>query len=265
MRYIQSIRFKLMLLVVLPLLIVGVLFIAVSMISVNKLMNDDSIVISESTEKMIKNIIEEWRLSTLSYAQITADDLTSEMIAAIRDKDTDAIIALAKDAFSHTGCDGMTFADMQGNALARVTNPEKFGDNIKSSLAIGDALEGKSVSYAYPTANNGFSITAGVPVKDQNDVQIGVLFLSKRLDKAERLAQLKEMSGGEVVLYQENVPIMRSTEEEGAPPAEPLPDELWATLSAGTSAAEIVRMDGTSTVQRYVPIQGKDGLIVGAL
>jgi methyl-accepting chemotaxis protein len=225
-------------------------------------MNDNDIVISESTEKMIKNIFEEWRLSTLSYAQITADDLTAEMTDAIRAKDTDTIIALAKNAFAYTGCDGMTFTDMEGNALARVTNPGKFGDNIKSSLAIADALEGSSVSYAYPTANNGFSITAGVPLSDKSGARIGVLFLSKRLDDTEMLAQLKEMSGGEIVLYQAELPILSTMEDEAL---EALPADLWATLTAGESTTEIVQASGGSVIHRYVPIRGKDDLVVGAL
>jgi methyl-accepting chemotaxis protein len=262
MRYVQSIRFKMMLLVVIPLVVVAFSFIAVSMFSANKLIDDNSIEISESTEKTIKNVIEEWRLSTLSYALLAVDNPAAEMIDAINGRDTNAIIALAKDAFEHTGCDGMTFTDMEGNALARVANPEKFGDNIKSSLAIADALLGNAVSYAYPTSNNGFSITAGVPVKDRGGAQIGVLFLSKRLDKAERLAQIKEMSGSEVVLYQENVPILSTTESD---PGEALSEDLWATLGAGESVAEIVRVNGSSAVRRYDPIQGKDGKTVGAL
>ncbi|MDR2355112.1 MAG: methyl-accepting chemotaxis protein, partial [Clostridiales Family XIII bacterium] len=172
---------------------------------------------------------------------------------------------LAKNALAYTGCDGMTFTDMQGNALARVTNPEKFGDNIKSSLAIADALEGRSVSYAYPTANNGFSITAGVPLSDENGAQIGVLFLSKRLDKTERLAQLKEMSGGEIVLYQADVPILSTMEDGASETAEALPADLWTTLTRGESVTEIARANGGSAIHRYVPIRGKDDLVVGAL
>jgi methyl-accepting chemotaxis protein len=253
-----------MLLVVIPLVVVAFSFIAISMLSTNKLINDDNIRVSESVEETIKSVVEEWRSSTQAYAQITADDLTPDMIAAIKDENTTGIIALAKNAFEHTGCDGMTFTDMEGNALARVTNPTKFGDNIKSSLAIADALEGKSVAYAYPTTNNGFSITAGVPIKDGN-TQIGVLFLSKRLDNTERLAQIKEMSGGDIVLYQYNEPIMSTMDGTGVEAIPPISEESWASLETGTGFTELVRADGKETVQRYVPIHGKDDLVVGAI
>jgi methyl-accepting chemotaxis protein len=252
-----------MLLVVIPLAVVAFSFIAISMFSANKLMNDNSVRVSESVEEMINNVIEEWRSSTHAYAQIAADDLPRETLNAIRDKDTDRIISLAKSAFEHTGCDGMTFTDMEGNALARVTNPAKFGDNIKSSLAIADALEGNSVSYAYPTTNNGFSITAGVPIKD-NGRQIGVLFLSKRLDNIERLEQIKDMSGGDIVLYQYSDPIMSTMNGADVEAISPLSEESWASLSAGQGFTEFVRADGAETVQRYVPIQGKDA-VVGAI
>jgi methyl-accepting chemotaxis protein len=262
MRYTQSIRFSLMLLVVLPLLIVSSILIGVAIFTADKLMDDNNIANAESREKMIENVIEEWRTSTLSYAQIAVDNPTVEMIDAINNKDTETIIALAKNVFTHSGCDGMTFTDMEGTALARVTNPAKFGDNIKSSSAIADALAGKTVSYAYPTSNNGFSITAGVPFLDQAGQQIGVLFLSKRLDSAARLMQIKEISGGEVLLYQGDIPLMSTAESLEA---ETLPGDMWATLSGGKSVTQVVRVDGLSAVQRYEPIRGKDGVTVGAL
>jgi methyl-accepting chemotaxis protein len=252
-------------LVVVPLVIVALAFIAISMVSAEKLMDDDGLIASEYTEELINSVVEDWRLSTLAYAKIIADDPTDGMLAAIGAKDADAIIALAKTAFQHTGCDGMTFTDMEGNALARVTNPQKHGDNIKSSLAIADALGGDSVAYAYPTSNNGFSITAGVPINGRGGAQIGVLFLSKRLDSEKMLAQLGSMSGGDITLYQGDVPLMSTLQEAIPEDAEPLPAEVWEPLSRGESVAGLGREDGRRTVERYIPVYGKDGLVVGAI
>ena len=266
MKYIQSIRFKLMMLVVIPLFVIAALYIGISMFTSAQQVNENNVRISESTEQTVLAIIEEWRVSTLGYAKMIADQPTGEMVHAIRSKDTDAIIALAKSTFDYSGCDGMTFADIEGNALARVTNPAKFGDNIKTSLAIADAMAGKSVSYAYPTSNNGFSITAGVPIMYSGE-QIGVLFLSKRLDNEKTLQSIKTMIGCDVVLYQHDQPLFMSFENEDERFTEALDPDTWSKISASTGNGFTVleKIDGNDTVQRLIPISGKDGAIVGAI
>jgi methyl-accepting chemotaxis protein len=254
-----------MLLVVIPLVVVAVSFIGISVLTANKLVNDDSIVVSESAEATVLAIVEDWRYSTLAYAKILADNSSEELLSAINDKDTDTIIDLVKDSFNDTGCDGMTYTDMAGIALARVTNPTRFGDNISTSMAIADALKGQSVSYAYPTANNGFSITAGVPVMSRGGHQLGVLFLSKRLDSIASLEKISSMAGGEIMLYQYDQPLMGAGGNQSASEAQPLSQDVWAELSAGESIAEITSINGRAAVQRYIPLSGKDNAVVGAL
>jgi methyl-accepting chemotaxis protein len=245
-----------MVLVVLPLLCIAGVYISVSLLTSMKQINDNNIKISESTEQTVLTIIEEWRTAILGYAKMIADQPTPAMAAALEAQDTDTIISLAKDVFAYSSCDGMTFADNEGNALARVTNPAKFGDNIKTSLAIADAMEGKSVSYAYPTTNNGFSITAGVPIVSEGQ-QIGVLFLSKRLDKEQTLQDIENMVGCDVVLYQHDQPLLS---EEA-----PLNSEIWEKISTGIGLTVLEKVDGYDTVQRYIPITGRSGAIVGAI
>ncbi|MCL1790600.1 MAG: methyl-accepting chemotaxis protein [Peptococcaceae bacterium] len=263
MSYLKSIQFKLFLITLGSLLGVAVIFISAAFISTNKLLKDNSIKVSESIEQTVFNAVEGWRVSTLAYAKIVADRPSPQMVNAITSENTDQIIALAKDAFSYTDCDGMTFADVEGNALARVTNPAKFGDNIKTSLAIADAMEGKAVSYVYPTLNNGFSITAGVPISDGN-TQIGVLFLSKRLDKEGMINDIKQMIGSEVVLYQGNEPVIASFTEDMASLGA-LADDVQMSLAAGNSVIQTGKYKGRSAVWRYTPIEGRDSAFVGAI
>ena len=261
MKYRNSIRFKIMLLVVIPLVFVALLFISVSLLTATKQLDDNNATVSESTEQTLHTIIEEWRATTLNYAEIIASDPSEMLVEAIRNADTGKIISLVKDDFSFTGCDGMTFTDMEGIALARVTNPGKFGDNISSSLAIADALAGKSVAYAYPTTNNGFSITAGVPVVF-NGEQIGTLFLSKRLDKESNIQELQRMIGGDIVIYQYDQALFSSTDSV---PHETLDAETWHALQNKESFVEKMNFGEKTVMARYIPIAGRNDEVVGAL
>ena len=266
MKFAQSFRFKMILLIVIPLISVSILIISASVISSSILLDKNRITVAESTLETVISQMEAWRVSTLSYAQLTADNPSEDLLEAIANKDTAAIIEQAKNAFLYTECNGMTFTDMEGNALARVTNPDKFGDNIKSSLAIADALEGKSVSYAYPTTNNGFSITAGVPIRS-GDTQIGVLFLSKRLDNANTLTALKTSTGCDMVLYQNDAPIASTFDDASSSleTIETLDSEVLSVLNNGNTINQLTKWNGEMATQVLSPIYGRNGMVVGAI
>ena len=259
----KSVKFKLLLMTFGIQILVVTVFITAATISSNKLLNDSNLEASESIGQTVQTAVENWRVTTLKYAQIVADLPSEDLVSAIKNADVDKIIELAKASFEYSGCDGMTFADMEGNALARITNPAKFGDNIKSSLAIADAIEGKSVTYCYPTLNNGFSITAGVPIYD-GDTQIGVLFLSKRLDKTMVIDEIKLITGSEIVLYQGNTPIISSVGEDLSA-FEVIAGDLEASILAGESVVEFEKLNGVSSVWRYTPLTGRGGEIVGSV
>ncbi|MDR1954251.1 MAG: methyl-accepting chemotaxis protein [Clostridiales Family XIII bacterium] len=235
------------------------------MYSSERQIDDTNMRIVESAEQTIHAVMEEWRLSVLNYAKIVADQPSPELAAAMAQGDVAAIIALTKDSFEYSGCDGMTFTDMEGNALARLTNPDKYGDNIKSSLAIADALNGESVSYAYPTVNNGFSITAGVPIRDAAGNRIGVLFLSRRLDNESTLADLKRLSGCDIVIYQHDAAIMSTFDEAAYQPEETMDAAIWESLAAMNGVSEKTEIAGRDAVQRFIPVQGRNGEVVGGV
>lgn len=264
MKYTQSIRFKLMLLIVIPLASIAVIYMGISFFVSNKLITDNTVAIVDSVEKTVIGLTEEWRISTLGFASVASENIPEELLRAVIEKDAARIADLSKQTFASTNCDGMTFTDMEGNALSRVTNPGKFGDNIKSSSAIADALEGKSVAYAYPTTNNGFSIAAGVPLRDRSGKQIGVIFLSKRLDKPQFVDQLSTMTCCDIELYQ-NDKLVQSSRREVDPGSEELLDTaIWEAVSLGNAVDVKTRVDGKKAMIRYIPISGREGNIVGA-
>ena len=261
MKYRNTIRFKIMLLVLVPLLFIAALFISVSLLTATKQLDDNNNSVSNATGQTLASIIETWRASTLTNAKIIASEPSEAMIAAIRSADTAAILSLAREDFAFTGCDGMTFTDTEGIALARLNAPEKYGDNAGSSLAIADAMKGLSVAYAYPTNNNGFSIVAGVPIVAQGE-QIGTLFLSKRLDKTSTVDEMQHILGRDVIIYQYDQAVFSSTDMAGYGTLAP---DIWQTLQRKEDYAAKMQLSGHTVMARYVPIEGRNGEVVGAL
>jgi methyl-accepting chemotaxis protein len=242
---------------------ISIIFITAAMVSTNMLLTNNTVTISESVEQTIKTTLEDWRLSTLGFAEIVAANTSSEMADAIIAKDTNAIIEQAKDAFASSGCNGMTITDIEGNALARVHKPESFGDNIKSSAAIGDAMEGKSVSYAYPTLNSGFSITAGVPIM-KGSSQIGVIFLSRRIDTDAVMQDIKLRTGCDVTLYQGDVPVV--TSYAGGPDMfDKILEGDFQTLNQNTAIRKQQDFEDKSSIWLYTPVLGRNNAVVGSI
>ena len=260
--YFKSLRFRLILITIGFQMITASVFIAAALISSNKVLNDNSIKVSESIEQTIQTAVENWRVSTFAYAQIVASYPGEEKIEAILNRNAEMIIELSEEIFRFTGCDAMTYTDMEGDVLARVHNRSNTG-NIISSLAIADAVKGQAVSYVYPTLNSGFSITAGAPIMDRN-TQIGVLFLSKRIDQTATVNEMKQMTGSEIVIFQEGEPVIASYTDD-TDSIGPLPDDIEAVLSSGNSVIRIDNFEKTSAVWRYTPIKGRNGEIVGAI
>jgi len=263
MSFFKSLRFKLLLLTIGLQIIVAGIFIAAAFISSNRLLSDNSIAVSESVEQSIQTSVEIWRTQTLSYAQLIAHNPSQGMIEAIHNGDTEAIIRLKRAEFEFSGADGMTIANMDGTALARIHEPDNFGQNISTSLVIADGLAGRSEAYVFPTLHNGFAIAAGVPIRD-GDTQIGVLFLSKRLDAPGTIDEMRRVTGSEIAIFQGNEPVMATFTNTPAALGE-LPTEHQARLNAGNSVVYTANFEGNYAVWRYIPISGRDGDTVGSI
>ncbi|MCL2249263.1 MAG: methyl-accepting chemotaxis protein [Oscillospiraceae bacterium] len=263
MSFFKSVRFKLLLMTVGLQMVIAIIFIAAAFLSSNRMLGDNSMAISESVEQSILTSVESWREQTLSYAQIIAHNPSRGMVEAIHSGDTAAIIELKRSEFEFSGADGMTFANMHGYALARVHEPDNFGQNISTSLVIADGLAGRSEAYVFPTLHNGFAIAAGVPIRD-GDEQIGVLFLSKRLDAPGTIDEMRRMTGSEIAIFQGNEPVM-ATFTNDMDDLGTLPDDLQEQLGAGNSVVYTSYLDGAYSVWRYVPIPGRDGDTVGSI
>ncbi|GHU46449.1 hypothetical protein FACS1894120_3310 [Clostridia bacterium] len=264
----DSLKFRMATLVVVPLAVIALCFMAIGLNIVQLVVNEGGRSLANSIGQVSVTLIEQWTDQTQKFTESFVAGISPELAAAVKKGDTEKIIALAKptyDAFSAGGLyiSGMTFADNEGNALARVTSPAKFGDNIKTSAAIADGMAGKSVAYVYPTTNNGFSIAAGTPIVWQGE-QIGVLFVSKRLDNDTVMESLRKyMYDGIVILYQGDTPVWFS--EETAETSEVIPEIKQAELAKGNIIFEQRNIGGKSATGVIMPLAGRDDAHVGAI
>jgi len=257
MSYFESIRFRQLMLTIGLQMIVAVIFITAAMISSNKMLYDSRMEISESTEQSLLAAMKNWRTSTLAYAQMAADNPSADMVEAIQNKDTAKILELMRNAYVFSGCTGLTVLDMEGVALARSHEPESFGQNSSASLVIADGLAGRSVSYLFPSLRNGFAIAAGVPIMDGR-TQIGVLFLVKRIDTPSTLREMQQLTGGEIVIYLGNDPVMASFTNDMESLGK-LPEHYQTQLNTGTSIVDTANFNSVPAVWRYTPLAGRDG------
>jgi len=86
----KSVKFKLFLMTFGIQIIVAFIFIAASTISSNKLLHDSNLDTSESIGQTIQTAVENWRVTTLTYApQIVADSPSEDLVDAIKAADVE--------------------------------------------------------------------------------------------------------------------------------------------------------------------------------
>jgi methyl-accepting chemotaxis protein len=264
MRYTQSIRFRIMLLVVVPLVVVALSFIAAAMISSEIVIKRNDKVFSQSVHNAVETVFSDWGDSSLNAVNMLAGYTSEELAQAILSQDSEAITGIAQQVFPKDEYSAITYTDMNGITIANLPGPSEVGENLKSSITIADALEGKHATYIYATISNGFSLTSAAPIS-YNGQQIGVLALSRRLDSPEAITILKELTGSEVIMYQDRTRVSSSFPSDNDPTNATLSPEIWSKISAGEVVYESITINGAYASQQISPIYGKDHQVVGAI
>ena len=125
----------------------------------------------------------------------------SEVISAVRDKDTEALVRICAPACDLYLIDYFTVTDGAGNVLARTYEPDVYGDSVLNQQNIKDALEGKVATYFESGTLIKVSVRTGAPVYDADGRLIGVVSAGVRFDSASKVEELKKLFESEVTVF----------------------------------------------------------------
>ena len=122
----------------------------------------------------------------------------SDVISAVRERDTDELVRLLAPACDQYLIDYFTITDNKGIVLARTYEPESFDDSILNQQNIQDALQGKVSTYFESGTLIKVSIRTGAPVYDADGALIGAISAGVRFDSDSRVEELSSLFDSEI-------------------------------------------------------------------
>ena len=263
--YIRSIRFKLMLMVTIPLASVSLIYISVAMISQNKTISESNASALRESVQATELIINKSQTDNMLEARLVADSPTRELIAAVKARGTEYIQDFTRGMFANTECDAMIFTDMNGTVIAKHANFSNVGDNISSIINAASVYYGEEISYIHSTPDSGFAFVAGVPMLDKEKNQIGAMFLFRRLDQGEFISTLKAFAGNDVVIYDGLEPVIASFNMDTITRTAGISSDVWAEFANNKNIEREADLNGKKVTQLYIPLYSNGNTPVGSV
>ncbi|MDR0336688.1 MAG: methyl-accepting chemotaxis protein [Planctomycetaceae bacterium] len=141
-------------------------------------------------------------LRDLTLEQTKALSYRENMLAAVKNKDRDAIFKIFDDYESSKKCEFFTIIEPDGTVLARTANRQKYGDKLGQTESIKYALEQKKAGVFFEsTPTIPLSIRGAAPILDAEGTLLGVLSSGFRIDTEAWVKHVQDEFGVENSIF----------------------------------------------------------------
>jgi hypothetical protein len=254
-------------------LLVGIIFIlstivtlAFSTILINKVIVDTSNNLI-SDVKVLDFSLSGMKEEALVKAQLVA--LDTGIIKAIEKNDFSTLNQLSGELLEKYNLGFLIIADKDGSVLVRGHALSKRGDSLTGERAYEEALLKNSMVTTEDSSAEGFSIRAGAPIYDKNNMLIGVAIAGFPLDNA-FADSMKRLKGFDMFIYKGDTSVAGtalSTDGRTRLVGNIIdnPDIKSSVLSNGISFTGSIDIFGTQFQASYLPLLNGDDKIVGMI
>jgi methyl-accepting chemotaxis protein len=192
------------------LVVVLVVFLSVRFTSFSEILINEKLAANTNSLKMY---LDDSRANTEAAAVSMA--LDTQVIEAIKNRDTERLLALFSRKMDVYRINNYIICDSQRIVLARTHDPESFGDTITDQQTINSALSGTVSSYFEAGTHALISVRTGAPVYDNDGTLVGVVSAGVRLDTFEAVDKLKQLFKSEVTVFSGNTRIATTITRDG--------------------------------------------------
>lgn len=154
-------------------------------------------------------------MKTMSFDAGMQLVLNKDVVAAIKQKDTDIILKTLEPLINNSDMDFITITDEKGVVLARTHDKSKKGDSVLGQTNIQNALKGKANSQVESGTSVKLSVRSGIPVKDNNGKIIGVISLGYRLDTNKVVDYIKSNLNCDATIFLGDTRIATTIKKDG--------------------------------------------------
>ncbi|MDR1477881.1 MAG: methyl-accepting chemotaxis protein [Planctomycetaceae bacterium] len=159
-------------------------------------------------------------LQDLTLEQTKAISYMGSMVAAVKNKDREAIFKIFDSYESSKKCEFFTVIGVDGKVLARTANRQKFGDVLGQTDSIKFALEQKKAGVFFESTETiKLSIRGAAPIWDTDGTLLGVLSSGFRIDTEAWVKHVQNEFGVENTVFIEDVRYMTTLKTADGKPA----------------------------------------------
>ena len=218
-----------------------------------------------------RKLLEHYGRSSVDIAKAASAHLVnhSEVINAIKNKNHEEILRICAPLLDTPFINLCTVLDHEGVVLARVHQPERFGDSMKEYPHISHVLEsGTECTKFVPDRDIVLSLRTAVPVHDTDGTLIGIIATGVRLDTNEAVDILKELLNAAVTVFVGTTRVATTIQIQGGHRAvgTQMPPEVAKVIfGEGKEYSGDVEILGTSYKTFYRPIRNARNEIFAAI
>lgn len=191
----------------------------------------------------------------------------NNIIKAVKDKDRNSIIKNILDMKNVLDIEFATITDENGNVIARIHEPDKFGDNITNQYNIQQAMKNNIASVVETGSVVKLSVRSGTPIKDNDNKIIGIVSTGYRLDQPQLVDRLKRFVGNDFTIFLDDVRISTTVMDEGVRKTGTKASEnvVNTVLKNGKDYKGKADIIGKPYITYYIPLKGFEDKTIGML
>ena len=220
----------------------------------------------DANMRMMKNMVVRDNQTRLARYQEEARLVAGEadLISAVTRGNTEETGRIAKRLMAENGWDFITVTDAKGRVIAR-GHSERAGDDVRNQETVRAALEGRISSGVVRGTEMPFSLRAGAPLISYGTV-VGSVGIGMSLTNEAYVDQLKKDSGLEVTIFDGDMRVMTTLEENGrriVGTRLDAPEVVESVLKRGETNYADLALRGKDYKVAYWPILNMEGKPIG--
>jgi methyl-accepting chemotaxis protein len=206
----------------------------------------------------IKRDIEGYKSKAMVASVNIAEDLA--LIEAVKLNDHNAAMEAQKGGMELYGVDFITIMDEKGNVIARLHEPDNYGDSLATQQNVKAAMAGETKLFLEKGSAVKVSVRVGAPIKDDAGNVIGVVSSGVRFDTQEFAQRIKGYYGVECAIYLGQEEVASTISLDSNPALKKLDDpSISSTLDGMREYHGTGEIDDVRHTMVYIPLAGPDG------
>lgn len=263
MRLLNTLKGKLMLVILLSFSLIFGSLVTVTIVSINTYFDHQQKIQAQSSIDAFNLLLDQQKNQAISHAENIA--LNPAVIAAVSNRSLSQLLEISTPLMKKGKLDYMVFTDPQGLVILRTHEPEKVpaaDDSIAKQVNVAKAMKGESFVGVEPGKVVKLSVRAGAPVFAADGTLVGVVSTGYTISQNKIVENAKAIIRSDFTMFYENAIVATTLKDAANEPIKEsfLGEDLLTATLEGTALAYMENQNQESQfLTAYTSIMGANG------